>query len=337
MSRTFKLSLVLLSIGMFFSCKDQKTNVVNGVYVWDTRSEYSYFNEEEEQVVYQNQIKKIYCKLSDVVWDENEHAKPVDIKSFPRNSSGVGLFAKFIPCMFFTNEVMLKSDREELTYMADKIASRINKYGVSEFQVDCDWSEKSKDNYFFFLQRVKNQLDSTIALSATIRLYQYKYPEKTGVPPVDRGMLMLYNFTSPSRFAEQNSIFDKLEAEKYLGGDSYKLPLDFALPSFSWNLLYSSKNEFIGYVDEESAVKLKTKSATQDSVLFTIKKDTLINDFWYRSGQKLKVEKITEVQTKEAYDIAFKLANSDTTTISLFDLNKNTINYLKSNTHVFKK
>ena len=48
-------------------------------------------------------------------------------------------------------------------------------------------------------------------MSATIRLHQVKYRADTGVPPVDRGMLMAYNLLPPDQAGERSSILDNRE------------------------------------------------------------------------------------------------------------------------------
>jgi hypothetical protein len=71
--------------------------------------------------------------------------------------------------------------------------------------------------------------------SATIRLHQIKYRERTGVPPVARGMLMFYNMGALDAAAGGSSIFDAGRAAPYLARiPEYPLPLDAALPLFSW-------------------------------------------------------------------------------------------------------
>ena len=56
-----------------------------------------------------------------------------------------------------------------------------------EVQFDCDWTESTRVQYFAFL-RESRKLFSGWRVSSTVRLYQYKYPEKAGVPPIERGM-----------------------------------------------------------------------------------------------------------------------------------------------------
>ena len=101
--------------------------------------------------------------------------------------------------------------RQEIEKLADNILKKIhelNRKTPVEVQFDCDWTQITKNNFFYFLSYFKKQLANRISMttpdplrdlqtepvvSATIRLHQLKFPEKTGVPPVDKGMLMFYN------------------------------------------------------------------------------------------------------------------------------------------------
>lgn len=109
---------------------------------------------------------------------------------------------------------------------------------VREIQFDCDWTATTRQTYFAFLREAK-RLFSGKVISATIRLYQYRYPSKTGVPPVDRGMLMCYNAGNVRKEETVNSIFDRSEIMRYLeNAKPYPVKLDYALPVFEWAVLY---------------------------------------------------------------------------------------------------
>lgn len=105
---------------------------------------------------------------------------------------------------------------------------------IKEIQFDCDWTPSTKDTYFSFLVKMKDRFHDK-QLSATIRLYGYKYPDKAGVPPVDKGMLMCYNAGDVRNMETVNSIFDKKEIKRYLEIENpYPLKLDYAFPIFEW-------------------------------------------------------------------------------------------------------
>ncbi|MBK8703650.1 MAG: hypothetical protein IPN33_08475 [Saprospiraceae bacterium] len=111
---------------------------------------------------------------------------------------------------------------------------------ILEIQIDCDWTEKTRDSYFYLLKKMREQLEpGNCALSATIRLHQVRYFKKTGAPPVDRGMLMFYNMGDVESWEEPNSILNIKKGEPYLDGAArYPLPLDVALPAFGWGVLF---------------------------------------------------------------------------------------------------
>ncbi|MDY2932449.1 MAG: hypothetical protein SOT90_10100, partial [Muribaculaceae bacterium] len=83
------------------------------------------------------------------------------------------------------------------------------------------------------------------SLSSTIRLHQLARK----APPVDYGVLMVYNtgnFRDPDA---KNSIISIDDVEKYLSRlDDYPLHLDVAYPTYSWQLLFR-KRQFMGLLN----------------------------------------------------------------------------------------
>ena len=110
-----------------------------------------------------------------------------------------------------------KSSDETPRQLADKILNRILQMNeandienVKEIQIDCDWTASTQEAYFEFLHYLKEKAkDKQIQLSATIRLHQLSMTP----PPVDRGILMMYNTgdvkqlscQKPSSLAEQRN------------------------------------------------------------------------------------------------------------------------------------
>jgi hypothetical protein len=78
----------------------------------------------------------------------------------------------------------------ERTYAEVRSLANRSAFEFRELQLDCDWTDSTRAAYFDFLRA----LDALArpdgrTLSATVRLHQVKYRERTGVPPVGRGML----------------------------------------------------------------------------------------------------------------------------------------------------
>ena len=101
--------------------------------------------------------------------------------------------------------------------------------GVKEIQIDCDYTINSLPTYYQFLKEVKEAWGQQ--LSTTIRLHQLSMK----APPVDYGVLMLYNTGDPRKWTERNPILDIRDVSPFLKHlDDYPLPLAAAYPVFSW-------------------------------------------------------------------------------------------------------
>ena len=131
--------------------------------------------------------------------------------------------------------------------LAEKIVKRILQMNetngirnVREIQIDCDFTSRSMKAYYQFLSSVGTVLSESwvdslrtvpTELSTTIRLHQLSMP----APPVDYGVLMIYNTGDPRKFDERNPILDIRDVSPFLNRlDKYPLPLAAAYPVFSW-------------------------------------------------------------------------------------------------------
>lgn len=181
-----------------------------------------------------------------------------------------------------------------------------------EIQLDCDWTVKTKDKYFKFLKIFKSQFaDKTI--SATLRLWQYKYPKKAGIPPVDRCMLMCYSTGNPAIFTRENSIAGKNEIRSYLAGGHYNLPLDVALPLFSWNLLYR-QGRLMGIIPDVPEKLIRKDTSTFKPMgdnLFMFRKDTVCGNIYIRYGDILKNEQLSNDDLKQIIKLVRKEVKLD--------------------------
>ncbi len=149
---------------------------------------------------------------------------------------------EIVPTIYITTKAIKHApDFAELMY--DRIQAMLFCHqipNVQEIQVDCDWTTSTRDSFFEFCQRLRDTLHAdNLSLSATIRLHQLKKK----APPVDKGILMLYNTGSIYNPETKNSILSYKDVEAYLKSDiTYGLPLDFAYPTYSWGILMEERN-----------------------------------------------------------------------------------------------
>ena len=197
-----KILLLGMLSALLFSCKNNNKiiNVERAFYYWKS-DDYRYDNN-VDSILKTAKTQKLYLKFFEVEHNELMGNIPI-AKNRMRFYNNI---IEVIPTVFIKNDVFLKSSLKDLDLLADNINFLINKFRsdgfdkeviVKEFQIDCDWTLKSKKNYFYFLKKIK--AISKKDISCTLRLYPYKYREKMGIPPVDKVTLMCYNLLNPDR------------------------------------------------------------------------------------------------------------------------------------------
>ena len=241
-------------------------------------------------------VKKLYIHFFDVDWDaRTRQPVPKAFVQFRQKSIG-----SIVPVVFITNRTLVNSSPNALPELAAHITQAIkqisqpNKLTYSEVQFDCDWSTRTRDRYFRLLTLLTQQLHCP--LSATIRLHQIKYTDQTGIPPVARGMLMLYNVADWKRADTRNSIYDADVANQYLSFVStYPLPLDLVMPLFRWTVVYRNNRflTFLNNLDRKNLANCHFLTIQPDSTRFLANQDTTAFGFSIRGGDLFRAEAVT--------------------------------------------
>jgi hypothetical protein len=290
-------------------------------YYWKTTFRLS---PDEEQALATLHISRIYVRAFDIVWnDVPEFAGKLELASDAHVPE-----IDFVPVVFVKDEVFRKLPAARIATLADdtwrEVTARMNKFGhaLHEVQLDCDWTDTTRDAYFAFLRAMAQHATVT----ATIRLHQIKYREHTGVPPVARGMLMFYNMGRFSADPDARSIFDAASAERYLArlGD-YPLPLDVALPIWSWTLhLRDERVEgLLQSTDPDELASLEFL-APAGADRYVVRRTALLHGTLLREGDILKTEVTGPAETLAAAELVARSLAPVTRprTISLFDLSE---------------
>lgn len=184
--------------------------------------------------------KTLYLRFFDV--DFHPQQKAIPIGDLQIQNTDIKPFQRVVAVVFITNRTMMQSKTTEIPHLADKIFRKIfikaqnNQIPLQGVQIDCDWSEKSRENFFLLCKTLKKICkEQNLSFSVTIRLHQYKYFSQTGIPDADEGILMPYNIGDIEGKNTQNSILELSLVEKYLqNAEKYPLPLKIALPLFQW-------------------------------------------------------------------------------------------------------
>jgi hypothetical protein len=316
---------------LLLSCKKPATEP--SFYFWRTTASLS---AGEKKALEELRVHTLYLRFFDVdVPNENGQAQPLGVidslELLPKNLS-------LVPVIYITNRTFTRLKTEgAVTELADKILKKINALHstYNELQIDCDWSEKTREHYFLFLKELKKQLPASTKITATIRLHQVKYPERTGVPPVDGGMLMFYNMGNLHNSEGSNSIFDVATASAYTAHiKRYKLHLDAALPIFRWVVHYRN-GTLKGLISKKQLPELKDTSyfySTKGSTLFSVRRSGIMHGVSYEEGDVLKYEALNETELLEAAELLQKNLYEENRKLILYDLDDININYYDINT-----
>lgn len=316
-----KFNFIAFLIVLFlFSCSHENKHEIS-FYHWKSKAEYTPFY---DSILTQNNAKTVYMHVMDVDFIES------------RSTYGDGIFPVFkiqkidsaykkyniIPVVFITNRVFnqdftIERLAAKITNLTQKIFEYHSLGTFSEIQIDCDWTETTRNAYFEFLDSLQNR----IPVSTTIRLHQIKYADKTGVPPVKKGTLMLYN-VGDVKDMNSNSILQSSIVSEYISPSTkYPLELNVALPVFSQTVLQNNKGEvrLINRNVEHELLSLPNYFSKNNNQTYTCTQDTLIFGFYLEKGYTLKIEDSSKDNIVESYKL-IKNSNLHTKSILFYHL-----------------
>lgn len=290
--RILQFQLLLLLFGAS-SCKQRPKSI--SFYFWRTNLQ---LDSLEKQTLKDNAVKTLYIRYFDLDWTPGD-SFPAPVA--PINPGKDSIEQTVVPVIFIKNRVFEGLDSPKLAILAQKTLNLVNSINVSNqlktqsIQFDCDWTETSKIAYFNFLRQYKRLANQPI--SATIRLHQIKYPLRTGIPPVDYGVLMYYNMGSISP-ANNNSIYESTIAARYITYlKTYPLNLDIALPIFSWAqqirdgkiLQLLNKMNFRHFENDSNFVLQKNRQ-------FRVRHACFHAGYYFKENDLVKIEDVREIE-----------------------------------------
>ena len=233
----------------------------NGIYYWKTVFD---LNETERNFLEAHNVKRLYLRLFDVVPADKSVKSDSDFEAVPNATiafkDSVPENVEIIPVVYITIDALrqiVNSDKDYAGLIVERVINIADFHDlghISEVQLDCDWTQQTQDGYFALCKAVKEKLEPYgIVLSCTIRLWQLS----CAPPPVDCGVLMLYNTGNVTNPKTKNSILDLDDVKTYLKGRTHRLPLDYAYPTFNWYVLFHN-GTYLGLQHNEPVEALDT-------------------------------------------------------------------------------
>lgn len=278
----------------------------NSIYYWKT-----VYNPSKSELAFlkQHDVKRMYVRFFDVAVDNyylgNESmviplATTVFKQSLPAE-------IEIVPTVYITLEALRSMKGQEREF-AGKMITRILAMAechqmprIAEIQFDCDWTKTTQESYFRMCGFACDTLHSRgLALSTTIRLHQLKDP----CPPVDRGVLMLYNTGALKNADTENSILKYEDVRSYLQNRTYALPLDFAYPTFAWGIWFrDGQFKAILRSTDYSDKALYTPS---EKGMYQVAKDHLLESHQLQKGDLIRLENSAFQEIRQVKQLAEK-------------------------------
>lgn len=330
MPKKAKIYFYLFFLTCFSFCTKENKVITPAYYHWKTNLEIT-----PRQAAYLDSlgVHRLYLRFFDVDLVAGE-AQPVSEINYNGKDS---LHYEIVPVVFITNRTFQSLDIEKSRQLAALVYNKIKylreaklKCTIQEIQVDCDWSQTTRDRYFAFLEALaKLTSDQKLDISATIRLHQVKFAGKTGVPPVRSGMLMWYNTGELTDINETNSILNDQKTKAYLSGfDDYPLSLDVVFPVFSWGVLFrDGQFELLLHplTKEEMADTAFFKPGRPD--YFTILKNGYFKGHYLYAGDEIRLEKVSQNQLTNAAEQVKHLLKQDSFRLAFYHLDEMALKY----------
>jgi len=319
-----RLFIFFMACLYFFSCSHPLKSI--SFYYWKTNF---HLDSSEIELLRENKIKAIYTRYFDIDFATGDSV-PAAISPIHFDNSGYGF--QIIPVVYIKNRVFELLDSAGLRSVLRKaysLVSQINnsiRINPAEIQFDCDWTETTKEKYFRFIKQYR--LLSNQLISATIRLHQVKYALRTGVPPVDYGVLMYYNMGEINP-GPGSSIYENSIAEKYNTSiGSYPLQLAAALPIFSWGLQISdgrvvkllSKLNFHDFENDSNFIETKKG-------WFTVRNSLFKKGYYFKEKDIVKLEHVPQYDLLDIINQLNKHSSNRIDKLIFFDLDKTNLSF----------
>ncbi|MDH6309273.1 hypothetical protein M2451_001844 [Dysgonomonas sp. PFB1-18] len=306
-----KYLLLLIFGGSLFitGCHKPEKHPVD-FYYWKTNIS---LGDTEKEYFKKLNSKRLYLRFFDVDINNDWIEPKAKIRAFDSNE----LDTEYVPVVFITNrtfldisEYSIKSTARNVSELINRICETNNISDIHEIQIDCDWTESTRVAYFTFLSLLKEKTGKTI--SCTLRLHQVKYRETTGVPPVEKVVLMCYATSDPTDDSDKNSILDISLLKDYTKNiNSYPVDFDVALPLYSWAIVtnHLGKIKLLNNVTQNDMDTTFFRQVNNNE--FEAKDDFFFQGVYMNKGFIVKTEGISSELLNEAKQYLDEKINKD--------------------------
>jgi hypothetical protein len=278
----------------------------------------------EKQALKYNEVNVLHLRYFDVDFSP-EDSVPGPVAPIVFTPAPVEY--TLIPVIYIRNRTFERIHADSLENLARSVFTLVSAINRSknihpdEIQFDCDWTETTKNKYFGFIRQYRALARQLV--SATIRLHQVKYAGTTGIPPVDYGVLMFYNMGDINA-GPGNSVYERSVTEKYSPAiKRYPLPLDLALPVFTWGLQIRD-GRVIQLLNKMGSAHFKNDSNFTKirENRYAVRHACFHGGYYFREDDAVKIEQVPEKDLFEMVEQVNAYSNHKIRNLVFYDLDQ---------------
>lgn len=281
-------------------------------------------SKKQSKLIKETKTNKIFLKFFDIVIDQEiNKVLPNAIINFKTKPT-----LEIIPCVYIQNKIFESNNHpKEIAFNSNRLIKQIirnNNLTINEIQIDCDWTQTTKSNYFLYLKEL-TRLNPKIEITSTLRLHQLKDYENTGIPPVNKVLLMCYNIGDIENFSTENSILSPEILNEYISKDTkYPLKLDLALPIYQWALVFrlGKLNLIINDLDKKSLNNKNFKSINKN--YYQVTQNHYVNNNYLNKGDLIRFECSQKTDLKKCAQL-FQESNLNFNQVIFYHISQNNI------------
>lgn len=275
--------------------------------------------------------EQIYLRFFDVEWDaKRNRALPIRTVNL---SGNIPIGLEIVPVVYLSENVLEEINGEQVNQLAGLIHERIlricDTLPLKTVQIDCNWRPETQKVYFEFLNHLGNKLGLRgPALNCAIYPHHITGKDSLGVPPVDRGMFMLFDIDDLAMISAQNTICsEELLRPAVLATSEYPLSLDISLPIFNWGLVVRNQ-EPIALMRHLHLSQLEDRERFEvvNAYFYKVLADTYLDGVFLYANDLIRVEALSPDELKATLKPLAPYLRRDTLQVGFYHFDLNVLN-----------
>ncbi|MFK7923618.1 MAG: hypothetical protein AB8H47_16795 [Bacteroidia bacterium] len=316
--------LVSITFLLLWGCGPNTVKTV--FYQWESQPDW---NSSTQAYLDTLATEQLFLRFFDIEWDDSRK-RIVPIGSLRANlSDWEG--KEVVPVIYLSENVLPHLDESQIADLAELTIDRVRRIAepleqINEIQIDSNWDQENKENYFAFLRQMQTLLgEKGPRLSVCVYPQHVLQRDSMGVPPVERARFMLMEIVDPVAVEQNASLFGATIREAASEADDYGIPLDVGLPIGSWGVVL--RNEKAISILRHLPLNLledRDRFEVVNAYFYRVLADTYLDGTFLYENDMIRLEALSPDQLRESIKPLAPYLSHDSISVGFFHLEVNT-------------